>query len=386
MVSGLPARPMAAMRPARMPMAVLRTPSSGSSTSALRITASQASRVARTESPSRAVLPKPGSTSLPQRVVGLDLDHQRGVAEAHARGRARTCGRRRPGRAGSSRVPVAAGMRARRSAVSRAPGASSGPSTRPAKPIATRSPAMGTRSTSRRSTRKRQAHRGARREVEPPPVGRRAVEAQARVGLEEVEGERDADRHLGLVDDVHAHAVGARRRVGHGPPSPRPPGAFGATERPADGVVDQLDEPEAVAEQRLHRDVPQHDHGNAGQHVVGPQHGLAVGLDGPASGSGRRAPPRRPCRRRSRPPLPVQAAARGRAGRGRARRPGRGAAGRAPSGSAARSLPAARRRRGGAAWRRRRPGAAAVPSRRSRPRSRRTAARPASRRRAGRGR
>ncbi|CAM5726151.1 hypothetical protein SFUMM280S_03413 [Streptomyces fumanus] len=68
-VSGLPARPMAWMRPSRMPMDTLRTPSTASITTTLLITTSQVSRTAAAFrcSPSRAVLPNPARNSSPYR-------------------------------------------------------------------------------------------------------------------------------------------------------------------------------------------------------------------------------------------------------------------------------------------------------------------------------
>lgn len=66
-VSGLPARPMAWIRPSRMPMLVLRIPSTASMTRTLLTTRSQVSRTAAALRcrPSRAVLPKPARNSSP---------------------------------------------------------------------------------------------------------------------------------------------------------------------------------------------------------------------------------------------------------------------------------------------------------------------------------
>lgn len=66
-VSGLPARPIAAIRPSRMPIDTLRMPCTASMTSTLLMTMSQVSRTAAALrcSPSRAVLPKPARNSSP---------------------------------------------------------------------------------------------------------------------------------------------------------------------------------------------------------------------------------------------------------------------------------------------------------------------------------
>ncbi len=66
-VSGLPARPMAQMRPSRMPMDTFLIPCTASITTTLLITTSQVSRTAAALrcSPSRAVLPKPARNSSP---------------------------------------------------------------------------------------------------------------------------------------------------------------------------------------------------------------------------------------------------------------------------------------------------------------------------------
>lgn len=67
MVSGLPARPMAVIRPAVRPMEVLMMPWTASITSTLLMTMSQVSRTvaALRCRPSRAVLPKPARNSSP---------------------------------------------------------------------------------------------------------------------------------------------------------------------------------------------------------------------------------------------------------------------------------------------------------------------------------
>src|SRR4051794_11304963 len=62
MVSGLPARPTATTRPSAMPIEAYRTPSSGSSSRPPTIATSTPPRSARTPSPSRIVLPKPGTS------------------------------------------------------------------------------------------------------------------------------------------------------------------------------------------------------------------------------------------------------------------------------------------------------------------------------------
>lgn len=66
-VSGLPARPIAWMRPSRMPTETLRMPRTASMTSTLLMTTSQVSRTAAAFRcrPSRAVLPKPARNSSP---------------------------------------------------------------------------------------------------------------------------------------------------------------------------------------------------------------------------------------------------------------------------------------------------------------------------------
>ena len=68
-VSGLPARPIAAMRPSRIPIAALRTPSSGSTTTTFGITKSHVPVTAFAISPSRPVLPNPTSSSSPGSVA-----------------------------------------------------------------------------------------------------------------------------------------------------------------------------------------------------------------------------------------------------------------------------------------------------------------------------
>ena len=68
MVSGLPARPIALMRPLRIPIDTFPMPCMASMTSTLEMTRSQVSRTAAafSSSPSRAVLPKPTTNSLPR--------------------------------------------------------------------------------------------------------------------------------------------------------------------------------------------------------------------------------------------------------------------------------------------------------------------------------
>ena len=171
MVSGLPARPTAAIRPAADPDATsCGRPRTASRSSTLVITTSQVSRLVTAAQcdPVAGGLAEAGRNSSPVRLRRrLDLDDQAGVAEpdpvAGARPvapsprspvRLRVLGRSSRIRARSTGV-TAAGRRARRPAWrepsrarSLAPGASSGPSTSPAKPTTTRAPPIGTSRTS----------------------------------------------------------------------------------------------------------------------------------------------------------------------------------------------------------------------------------------------
>ena len=107
-------------------------------------------------------------------------------------------------------------------AASRAPGASSGPSTRPAKPMATRSPPIGASAT-------RRVPPGSKRTEEPAghgqvhAVGGGPVEAQPRVDLEEVEVRGDRDRHGGGVGHLELD-----RSAGGAPPGRGSSGQRGA--------------------------------------------------------------------------------------------------------------------------------------------------------------
>ena len=90
-VCGSPARPIATTRPSRIPIEVLRTPSTGSSSTTFVTQMSSASSSGSSpvaSCPSRTVLPKPTSGSEPgARVVGLDR---------RAAGRCRPAGGGRP--------------------------------------------------------------------------------------------------------------------------------------------------------------------------------------------------------------------------------------------------------------------------------------------------
>ena len=56
-----------------------------------------------------------------------------------------------------------------------------------------------------------EAHRGAGRDVQPHAVGRRAIELEPAVHLEEMAVRPDLHRTVAAVADLEAHASGARR-------------------------------------------------------------------------------------------------------------------------------------------------------------------------------
>ncbi len=200
--------------------------------------------------PSRAVLPKPVSSSSPGALSSrVDLDHQAGVAEAdpvtcrravdggvvgsvHAHGSPRH-------RGSPARAPVAAPPRA-------APGASRAPSTRPPKP--TRPPLTAERHQldTACGCRARSAPTSPAGSARAPAVGGGAVEPQSRVRLEEVEVRGHGDRHRRRRSRRRAPSdVAGRRRHGGGrtsrgaggvrPSAPR----SGRGARPAAAVVEE---------------------------------------------------------------------------------------------------------------------------------------------------
>ena len=143
-VSGFPARPIALIRPSRTPIDTVRMPVTGSSRVTLVTTTSQVcdAVAARRCIPSRAVLPNPVRNSSPACCASASTRITSPVSASSIRSPAvgpltAVLVMARP----VSAYPQAlAFSRAR----SRAPGASSGPSTRPANPITTRRPPMRT--------------------------------------------------------------------------------------------------------------------------------------------------------------------------------------------------------------------------------------------------
>ena len=181
-VSGLPARPSATIRPPATPMLVQRTPSTGSATSPPTIAISTPPRSARTPSPSRIVLPKPGRIrSRPAASSDSGTSQRSESASRTASGTAvaplaRPL-QRRLERAGRVERPVGQPAVAADHA-----GASERRELRP-----------GAAPPGRRTT----SHRGDR---EPHAPRSLPLEVERAVDLEEVEVRRDADRHVALVD------------------------------------------------------------------------------------------------------------------------------------------------------------------------------------------
>ena len=163
-VSGLPALPMPAMRPSRMPMSALTMPQ-WSRISALVMTVSTAPSARGRLRLAHAVADHLAAAELDLLAVDgavvLDLDEQLGVGEPHpvAGGRAEHVG---IGGAGD-----AACAHQRRSVRRRA-----GPSPRPLKPYTRRAPAIGARACTLAGLARLEAHRGAGRDVEPAAARR----------------------------------------------------------------------------------------------------------------------------------------------------------------------------------------------------------------------
>ena len=198
---------------------------------------------------------------------------------------------------------------ARASAASLAPGASSGPSTRPANPIATRDPAIGTSGASV-GTFGLEAQRRTGGDRQPHPVGRGTIERQARVDLEEVEVRRDADRHIRRVrgDEVDEPDRRSDRLTGSGDDGA---GCVGTQAAAAERVAHH-DHARAVIEHRLDPDLA-NDVGHSRQHIIDRQHGWPPPRRIPSTGR-RRALLRTPCRRSVQSPPVRSNADRGHAG------------------------------------------------------------------------
>src|SRR5215213_7658163 len=224
-VSGLPARPIATIRPPAMPMLAYLTPSTGSATRPPAIASSTPPRSARTPRPSRSVLPKPGRIrSGPPTSSASGTSHRSesasrtspdsGTAVAPL-ARAPQCGLPRSGRV--ERSVDEAGVAADHA----------------------RAAEREQEDLARRAGVEEDLRSGGDREPHAPR--RRTVEAQRAVDLEEVEVRRDADRHVALVDARDRHL-------------PREPLdldlALRRRPRRRDRVV-QHEQPAAVGEQRL---------------------------------------------------------------------------------------------------------------------------------------
>src|SRR4051794_2974490 len=182
MVSGLPARPTATTRPSAMPIEAYRTPSSGSSSRPPTIATSTPPRSARTPRPSRIVLPKPGTSWSGPWTSSRSATTSSVVSP------------RRTGASSSTAVPLLARGHERRLAHRRVV-------QRPVDEVPV--PAHDPRTADRRQLHLallagREEHLRARRDRQAHPPRRRAVEAQRRVGLEEVDvaGHADEDRAL----------------------------------------------------------------------------------------------------------------------------------------------------------------------------------------------
>src|SRR5688572_14787208 len=225
-VSGLPARPIATIRPSRTPKLVYFTPSTGSATSPPTIASSTPPRSARTPSPSRIVFPNPGRIrSGPPASSASGTSHRSESASRTPSGTA---------------VPPLAGQRQRGlhrpRGVERAVGEAG---------VAADDPVAAERQEDDLAREPRvEPDLRARLDREPHAPRRGALEAQHAVDLEEMEVRGDADRVLALVDDRE------RRRLGE------PLDADVALVRRlgrADRVM-QHDQAAAVAEQRLDLD------------------------------------------------------------------------------------------------------------------------------------
>src|SRR5215213_5030845 len=248
-VSGLPARPMATIRPPATLRLVHRTPSTGSARSPPTIAISTPPRSARTPSPSRIVLPNPGRIrSGPPQSSASGTSHR---SESASRTPSGTAVPPLP-RTGQRRV-------ARPYGVERPVGEARVPADHPgaAEPHEL--------DLARLAGGEEDLLAG--RDREPHAPRRRAVEAQRAVRLEEVEVAGHPDRHGALVD--HGQRVVAR-----GPAQLR----LALRGRGVRGHrVVQHDQPAAVGEQRLDLD-PLHERGHPVGHVGRPQRAVSGGL------------------------------------------------------------------------------------------------------------
>src|SRR5829696_964438 len=245
-VSGLPARPIATIRPPDTPRLAYRTPRTGSATSPPTIAISTPPRSARTPRPSRIVLPKPGRIrSGPPQSSPSGISHR---SESATRTRSGTA------------VPPLARQRQRR--LQRALGVQ-----RTVRQAAV--PADHARPAERQQEH-RARHLGVEedllpgRDRQPHAPGRRAVEVQRAVDLEEVEVRRDADRHGTLIDD-------GQRGLPREPVDPDL--LLGRRAGGGDRVV-QDQQPAAVAEQRLDLH-PLDERGDAVGHVARSERAIA---------------------------------------------------------------------------------------------------------------
>src|ERR671910_371635 len=257
-VSGLPARPIATMRPSRTPRLVARTPSTGSATSPPTIAISTPPRSARTPRPSRIVLPKPGR---------IRSGPPPPAWAAGGRGQGWEPGSRVPS---GTAVPPRAGERQRR--LLRA--------VRVERPVGEPGVAADDALAAEREQDDVagpagvEEHLGAGRDGQPHAPGGGAVEAQHAVDLEEVEVRGDADRVLALVDDGQRGPVGEPRDAHL---------ALGRRLARADRVV-QDDQAAAVGEERLHLD-PRYQLRHAGEDVVRRERAVALRLGGRVGGA-----------------------------------------------------------------------------------------------------
>src|SRR5918994_3810225 len=205
-VSGLPARPIATIRPFATPRLVPRTPRTGSATSPPTIAISTPPRSARTPRPSRIVLPKPG------RMRSGPPQSSRSGTTQRSESASRT----------ASGTPVPPFARGRQRRLERAVGVQR-PVGQPGVPADHAGAAERDEEKLARSARIEE-HLLAGLDREPHAPRRRALEPQRAVDLEEVEVRGHADRHLPLVDDGQRPLARAplelalvlRRRLGGG--------------------------------------------------------------------------------------------------------------------------------------------------------------------------